>query len=279
MRHLLSFIAFLLASALAVSCIERPDCVLDEPEMVDLLVDVHRAEGLFELQADREQQHPDANDQYQREVIATVLLQHGVTRQQYDSSLMWYAKHLTKFTRVYGHVEERLEAEQEQWSQQIAEAKDFGTSAAGDSVELWAIGNHLVLDPRRHTTFRTWTVPSDSNFVAGDTLHWQFVVRHLLPTQRLVVSASLTRPVPDQSSQRWRLRSSTTTDQNKPEIPLGHVQQVLMAEGRYHFALRCDSLQPFGTARLVLAVALDSAHTSPVIIDSISLIRCHPAGQ
>ena len=275
MRHLLTIVSVLMVITLAASCIERPDYVLDEPEMVDLLVDVHRAEGLFALQSDREQNHPDQNDQYQREVIATVLMEHGVTRQQYDSSLMWYAQHLNKFTRVYGHVEERLDAEQEQWSQMITEAQDFAVSAAGDSVELWTMANHLVLDPQRHTSIRSWEVPSDSNFVAGDTLRWQFAVRHMLPTQRLIVSASLTRPEA-KPAERWGLRPKK--EDTGPNVPLGYVQQVLTAEGRYQFTLRCDSLQPFGTARLHLAVINDSVmRVSPVFIDSISLTRLHRA--
>ena len=268
MRRLFYLLLTLSVFAVVASCIDRPDYVLDEDSMIDVLVDVHRAEGLLDLQ----QQHggrPDENERYQREVIAAVLQKHGVTRLQYDSSLMWYAQHLKLLTRVYGHVDERLQEEHELWSLQVAEAQSFAASEAGDSVELWTLRDHLVLDARRYGDARYWEIPSDSNFMAGDTLHWQFSVRQLLEGQKLVAQMSLVAE--DQKDERDNLKS------DQPYEPIGYCGRVIDRPGRYRLSLVADSIQKHKKALLGLVLMQDSSHTSPVFADSITLLRTHHA--
>ena len=184
MRKLLYLVLALVSLSVAASCIDRPDIVLDEDQMIDLLVDVHRAEGLLEMQQQQGAGFGADLDTYQKEVIAAVLQKHGVSRSRYDTSLMWYAQHLKLLTRVYGHVDERLKEEHEMWSLQVTETRDFVNSIAGDSVDLWTLRDHLILDRRRYSDILFWEIPSDSNFVDGDTLRWRFTIRQLLPGQR-----------------------------------------------------------------------------------------------
>ena len=270
MHRLLYFILALLSLSVVASCIDRPECVLDEPQMVDVLVDVHRAEGLLELQ-DQQGHRPDQNDLFQKEVIAAVLQKHGVTRAQYDSSLMWYAQHLKLLTRVYGHVDERLKEEHDYWTLQASESQDFQASEAGDSVNLWTLRRHLVLDMERLSDARFWEFQSDSNFEVGDTLRWRFMVRQLLPSQKLVASISLTeRPLDPNEAHR--------VGDKKRELrgePIGYCHQVIKADGSYELLTRADSLQSFGSAILSLVLLQDSVKASPVFIDSITLLRTH----
>lgn len=266
MRRPFYLLLSLFVLTVVASCIDRPDYVLDEPAMVDVLVDVHRAEGLLDIQ----QQHAgraDENERYQREVMAAVLQKHGITRQQYDSSLMWYAQHLKLLTRVYGHVDERLKEEHEQWGLQIAEARSFATSEAGDSVELWTLRSHLVLDARRHGDARYWEIPSDSNFLAGDTLHWQFDVRQLLAGQKLVAQMSLVAE--DLKDERGNMKP------DQPYEPIGFAGRVIDSPGHYRLSLVADSVQKHKKALLGLILMQDSARMTPVFADSISLIRTH----
>lgn len=270
MRRLVYLIFIALTASVVASCIDRPEIVLDEEQMVEVLVDVHRAEGLLEMQAANH--HFIETEQYQKEVMAAVLQKHQVSRAQYDSSLMWYAQHLNLLTRVYGHVDERLKEEQEHWGLLVNEQRDFDVSAEGDSVELWTIRKHLVLDPQRLAEYRFWELPADSNYLEGDTLKWQFDVRHLVEGQQLVASISLTpaEPQPDRNGRRRQ-----ADDDEEQHEPLGSAQRVIQADGTYCLTVYADSLQPFGTAVFGFALAYDSTHTSPVFIDSISLMRLH----
>lgn len=270
MHRLIYLVLALVSLSVVASCIDRPEIVLDEPQLVDVLVDVHRAEGLLEMQ----QMHGssmDENERYQREVIAAVLQKHGVTRAQYDSSLMWYAQHLKLLTRVYGHVDERLREEHEMWSLQATEQRDFATSEAGDSVELWTMRSHLTLDSRRFSEFRYWEYPSDSNFIDGDTLHWHFCVKQLLPGQQVIASISLT----EKKLSAEEIRRSRGKEKELTGASLGYCQQVITQNGSYMLSATTDSVQPFGSAVLSLLFLYDTIHVSPVFIDSLSLLRTH----
>lgn len=272
MRKLLYLVLALLSLSVVASCIDRPDIVLDEEQMIDLLVDVHRAEGLLEMQQQQGAGFGSDLDTYQKEVIAAVLQKHGVSRSRYDSSLMWYAQHLKLLTRVYGHVDERLKEENEMWSLQVTETRDFVGSMAGDSVDLWTLRDHLILDSRRYSDILFWEIPSDSNFVDGDTLRWQFTIRQLLPGQKVLASISLTKYEPTEEE----LRRQGKKKQNEPlGAPIGFDAKTIMQNGECQLIARADSLQPFRSVILGLVLMNDSNKAAPVFVDSISLLRTH----
>ena len=272
MRKLLYLVLALLSLSVVASCIDRPDIVLDEEQMIDLLVDVHRAEGLLEMQQQQGAGFGSDLDTYQKEVIAAVLQKHGVSRSRYDSSLMWYAQHLKLLTRVYGHVDERLKEEHEMWSLQVTETRDFVNSIAGDSVDLWTLRDHLILDSRRYSDILFWEIPSDSNFVDGDTLRWQFIIRQLLPGQKVLASISLTKYEPTEEE----LRRQGKKKQNEPlGAPIGFDAKTIMQNGECQLIARADSLQPFRSVILGLVLMNDSNKAAPVFVDSISLLRTH----
>lgn len=252
MRRLILVLSSIFILTVFASCIDRPDCVLDESQLADVLVDVHRAEGLLELQQNNTRKLSET-DQYQREVIAAVLAKHGVTRQQYDSTMMWYAQHLKLLTRVYAHVDERLNDEHDRWSLLVEESRSFAVSQAGDSVELWTLRPHLVLDRQRYQDLRFWEIASDSNYVAGDTLRWQFVVRGLREGQKVIAQMSLDH-----------------------EGTIGQASRVVDRSGRYQLTVQPDSVQSFTSAILALVLKQDSTCLSPVFVDSLSLVRLHP---
>ena len=272
MRKLLYLVLALVSLSVAASCIDRPDFVLEEEQMIDLLVDVHRAEGLLEMQQQQGAGFGTDLDTYQKEIIAAVLQKHGVSRSRYDSSLMWYAQHLKLLTRVYGHVDERLKEEHEMWSLQVTETRDFVNSIAGDSVDLWTLRDHLILDSRRYSDILFWEIPSDSNFVDGDTLRWQFIIRQLLPGQRVLASISLTKYEPTEEE----LRRQGKKKQNEPlGAPIGFDAKTIMQNGECQLIARADSLQPFRSVILGLVLMNDSNKAAPVFVDSISLLRTH----
>ena len=272
MRKLLYLVLALLSLTVVASCIDRPDIVLDEEQMVDLLVDVHRAEGLLEMQQQQGAGFGTDLDTYQKEIIAAVLQKHGVSRSRYDSSLMWYAQHLKLLTRVYGHVDERLKEEHEMWSLQVTETRDFVSSMAGDSVDLWTLREHLILDSHSYSDILFWEIPSDSNFVDGDTLRWRFTIRQLLPGQKVLASISLTKYEPTEEE----LRRQGKKKQNEPlGAPIGFDAKTITQNGECQLIARADSLQPFRSVILGLVLMNDSNKAAPVFVDSISLLRTH----
>lgn len=269
MRKVATYIICLLICMLVgASCIDRPEYVLDEEQMVDLLVDVHKAEGLMETQTSL-----GTNQENQKAIMAAVLVNHGVSRAQYDSSLMWYARHLKLLVRVYSHVDERLLEEQDKWSALSTDIRDFAVSEAGDSVQLWSMRNYLVLDHTRKLDRRFWELEADSNFLAGDTLRWTFDVNHLVEGQALFATISFMR----EEKNDMGVRVKDIDAERRKYIPIGQAAEVIRLNGPQVITAVPDSIQKFVKAYIsVTLFAPDSARQqSPVFLNNLSLTRYH----
>lgn len=261
-------LCFWFSMLVGVSCIDRPDYVLDEDQMVDLLVDIHKAEGLLELQAST---HGD--QETQKAIMAAVLVEHGVSRAQYDSSLMWYARHLKELVRVYSHVDEQLLDEHDKWSAMTTDSKDFVSSEPGDSVQLWNMRNYLVLDRSRFVDKRFWELESDTNFHRGDTLRWTFDIDHLTEGQKLLASISFSR-----DNKEWQgINVDAETKERRKYLPVGQTTRLIEKNGPQEITAVPDSMMRFEKAFIsVLLIAKDSTkQKSPVFLNNISLIRYH----
>ena len=247
---------FLVAQWIIVSCISRPDYVLDEDTMVSLLTDVHRSEGLLELQQDNK---VITNDEaYKQAVMAAVLVKHHVTRAQYDSSLVWYGQNLSYLVKVYNKVQKNLIDDIDYWKNVGTERESkFDISMAGDSVELWSIENYLTMDERRFGSFRSWEIPTDSNFVKGDSLIWHLHVPYVPESHILVATLSFDY-------------------EDILEMNVSH-SEVARQDTSISMSLRSDTTVMFKSIIASVALLKDSMAVDDnyAFIDSLSLIRIH----
>ena len=70
--------------------------------MENLLFDIHIAD------AEISNNYHDFRDQEQKqELYASVLKKHGVTQEQFDTSLVWYGRHLDKYVAIYNKLNDR----------------------------------------------------------------------------------------------------------------------------------------------------------------------------
>lgn len=97
-------ISLLLVSLLFTSC--RGDGILSSRKMVDVLTDLHRMDGMLQLKG-----HRYVNESDEAAYYDAVLAKHGVTRANFDSSLVWYTDHPQRFNKLYPRVLKRLETE------------------------------------------------------------------------------------------------------------------------------------------------------------------------
>jgi hypothetical protein len=74
--------------------------------MVAVLTDMHRMDGMIIVTALSRDKGEEEMAYYD-----AVLAEHGVTRAQFDSSLLWYTQHPQRFNKIYPRVLQRLEAE------------------------------------------------------------------------------------------------------------------------------------------------------------------------
>lgn len=97
-------IGMLLVALIFTACI-RPNGVLSQSEMTDVLVDMHKTDALLA-------EKNIAYGQYSRKApyYNYIFKKHGITKAEFDSSLVWYTKNPQKFENMYDDVIKKLTA-------------------------------------------------------------------------------------------------------------------------------------------------------------------------
>ncbi|KAA6326914.1 hypothetical protein EZS27_024046 [termite gut metagenome] len=150
------------------SCkVKHPKKVLSETRMENLLYDYHIAKAMSESFS--------YNENYKRALyIDYVFQKHGTTEEIFDSSMVWYTRHVDVLSKIYEKVNVRLKAEQEKIDRLIAlRDKKPMKSASGDSIDVWAEGRVYYLSGHPLNNKMIFILPSDENFEKRDSLSWE----------------------------------------------------------------------------------------------------------
>lgn len=138
--------------------------------MEDILVDYHIAKALAQQGGD---------DQMDRNYRATLyieasLAKHGVSKELFDSSLVYYYTRADRFEPIYKRVSERLE---EQALTFGANDSDIGkyANATGDTANVWTGKSSMLMLPKAPYNRWDFEVEADSAFKKGDSFLIQFV--------------------------------------------------------------------------------------------------------
>ena len=165
----------IIALFVLAACSHDPDYVIDEKDMVDLLVDVHKAEAVIESNYNQYSSKAD-----KKKLREAVFLKHGITQEQFDTNLVWYGHHIEEYMKIYEQVVERLKAENEEAKKLLAEDNSQTMSQPGDSVDVWKQRRAHVFDTRQASNLLTFDIAPDENFRTRDYFELRFKVL-LLP--------------------------------------------------------------------------------------------------
>ena len=160
-------ILYLLAIFVTGCTVKRPNEVLPESTMEDLLYDYHIAKAMGD--------NLPYNENYKKVLYTdAVFNKYGTTKAVFDSSMVWYTRNTEVLAKVYEKVSKRLKAQQNVINHLIAiRDKKPMTSAPGDSVDVWAWQRMKRLTGMPTDDKLTFVLPSDSNFKERDTLVWE----------------------------------------------------------------------------------------------------------
>lgn len=100
------FALVILLSLFLAACTSRPREVLSRKQMIAVLVDLHRTEGILQATNRIYDREGEASSYYQ-----ATLAKHHVTQAQFDSSLVWYTDHPKRFNKIYPKVMQQLQDE------------------------------------------------------------------------------------------------------------------------------------------------------------------------
>lgn len=159
---------FCLLIGVMASCkVKRPNEVLPESKMEEVLYDYHMAQSLSE--------NMSYSENYKKVIYTeAVFKKHGTTEAAFDSSLVWYTRNTELLAKIYERVTKRLKTEQESINHLIAvRDKKPKTSAPGDSIDMWIGLRMAQLTGVPLNNKLTFTLPADTNFHKRDTLLWE----------------------------------------------------------------------------------------------------------
>ncbi|WP_071146306.1 DUF4296 domain-containing protein [Bacteroides ihuae] len=157
----------ILLLALAGCKIRRPDSVIPESQMEELLYDYHLAKAMGE--------NLSGEDNYKKALyVEYVFEKYGTTEAAFDSSMVWYTRNTDVLAKIYEKVNIRLKAQQNDINHLVAiRDKKPPVSALGDSIDVWFLERVACLTDFPQNNKITFTIPADANFEEKDALEWQ----------------------------------------------------------------------------------------------------------
>ncbi|MBQ8673687.1 MAG: DUF4296 domain-containing protein [Bacteroides sp.] len=167
-RRMKLWCSLLLLTGMAACKVERPDIVLSNAQMERVLYDYHLAKAMGEEESYAES--------YKRVLyVEAVFKKHGITQEQFDSSMVWFARHPQEFNKIYENITGRLKNERDGINALVAMRDNKPVeSQPGDSVDLWLWQRVYHLTGMPLDNKLTFTLPSDSNFMNRDAISWEF---------------------------------------------------------------------------------------------------------
>lgn len=180
---LLALVLFLLTS-----CDKTPMGVLSTNEMADLIVDLQLADAYIDSHSEEFD-----SDSSMLVIKQSVFKKHGITQEEYDSSLVWYSHNMDDYIKAHdkaiGKLKERydklskdIEKERSNLHEGFAESKTIpqgghqhnkyahimGNDTKGDTVDLWQGNRSYMLLQGERRGFITFDVHSNNNKKPGD---------------------------------------------------------------------------------------------------------------
>ena len=242
MRRILAApLLYAVSAVMFMSCDRTPDYVIKPDDMASLLVDIHKGEGVVDLNSSAYR-----SDSARKALKQSIYMRHGVTAEQFDTSLVWYGHNIEKYIEVYDMVIEQLEKE----------LKDADVAAAGEKVQLAVIGDSVdAWNDARYRRF-AYGYPSDNlkfsfrrdeNWEDGDVYTWRMYVTNRLSPLRVTIGADY---------------NDGTTD---------YVTSTVSSDGWNEIAFQSDTAR---SLRYVYGMMeLDPKRGEIAYVDSITLVR------
>ena len=196
MRNALLHISLLLTIVMSLlSCGRTPHGVMSVNEMADLIVDLQIAEAYIDSHIGEY-----TSDSSKLVLKQSVFKKHGITQEDYDSSLVWYSHNMEDYIKAHdkaiGKLKERYDKldkngkmvdremairERRETPEAIPQSihssrgKQLGrpnTDSKGDTIDLWQGNRSYVLTQGAKRGFITFSVQPDAQYKPGDRYGW-----------------------------------------------------------------------------------------------------------
>ena len=159
--HRYRYNVVLLLATWLVACSKVPDDILSEKKMQAVQVDMQLAEAMINLDSKAFSDNARKEALYQ-----SIFRKYDITQAEYDSSLIWYGRHLDIYMKVYDRVLADLNKRQKALGDVQALAAPVSKQ---DSVDIWPRRTSLRLEPDALFNGVTFDIKPETNYSSGST--------------------------------------------------------------------------------------------------------------
>lgn len=173
MKHSVLVISVLL---LVMACTPSvPSEYIQPGDMEDILYDYHLAEAMA-----KEERGGNTGDFDRSKYFYAVLKKHGVTKAEFDTSLVYYYSHLDRLKNIYLEINERLSDKAKTLGASVGEIGRYSQySTSGDTANIWVSASDVMLMPYPTMNRFDFTIKADTSFYKGDSFMFQFMTDYL----------------------------------------------------------------------------------------------------
>ena len=166
-----------------ISCKHTPEGVLDQEEMAQLMADIHTGEAMIDFNYST-----FPNDSTRKLLKQSIYASHNVTAEDVDTSFVWYGNHIEDYIKVYDRTIAIIQERQ----RDVAATGLTQISVAGDSVQVWAGPERLVVGRRMPSRIIGFNITPDSTWQKGDiyTLSYKLINTQAKVNTRMLVDYS-----------------------------------------------------------------------------------------
>lgn len=149
-----------------------PDEVIQPDDMEDILYDYYIAQGIATLPGQQ-----SGSEDYRRDLyFNSVLNKHGVTRAEFDSSLVYYYTRADRFVEIYKNIQERMSDDALELGATEGEVERFTAtqSLTGDTASIWEGMRSVRLMPQAPYNKMQFVQKADTSYHKGDSFMLTF---------------------------------------------------------------------------------------------------------
>lgn len=209
-----------------MSCKPRvPSKYIQPGDMEDILYDFHIAQAMSENIDRDEQKHAFQQTLY----FAAVLEKHGVTKADFDSSLVYYYIRADRFADIYKRVAKRLSDEALDLGASEGEVIHYAkTSESGDTTDIWKGELSMMLIPFAPYNRYDFTQKPDTSFRPGDSFMFMVNSEFIMQNGYRNAQAVLTLHYDNDTivSKAITISSSGVSQLNLPEVEKRKVKEI-----------------------------------------------------
>ena len=259
MRCRAAKIVALLLVFLLVSCkVEMPEGVIPPERMEALLYDYHLTQSMSSS---------FSSISYKEKLMYIYVYEkHGVSKEMFDSSLVWYSRYPKHMKLMYKNLEARFQSEVDSLADARAVMDGYvnleTAYLAPNSAELWTGHPVKMLSstPLGNKIGFSFDVPEDSTFLVGDSLVFSFGATFLALNKDSVEQEAYAAITLEYDDNTYSMSGISVREDGRYSVPASR-----------NFNSRLKSMSGY-----VYYFDNDTTYASRLLLDKLSLLRVHP---